>query len=134
MVRKEMSQVSKPEIVAVSSVEYVLRGIESRNGNSIVTLMSYSDVLQARETQPGLSVVVRRRIEASHLQTGSAKSTLVSKSIHYLRYLIDSFYLSVLDRLVVHHAKKICAMTVQLVQRRQPWVVFVDANLAKLLA
>jgi hypothetical protein len=65
--RDKMTQPAQPEIVAVGSVKDVLRRIESRHCNSIVSLVSYADVLEAREAKSGLSVVVGRRIETSHL-------------------------------------------------------------------
>ena len=63
------SEVAEPDVVPVSPVEDVLRGIEGMHSNPIVPVVREADLLKTRKPADRLSRVVFGRIKARQLQS-----------------------------------------------------------------
>src|SRR5262249_59539811 len=98
------SEVAEPQVVPVSPVKDVLRGVEGMQGDALVPIVRESDLLQTRKPADRLSRVVFGRVKARKLQGRLPRPPLrILEQVNNEAELIDRLPLSSPLARELHH-------------------------------
>src|SRR5262249_28091510 len=117
------------QVVAVSAVEDVLRGIEGVQSNAPVPVVRQTDLLQARKTADGLARVILGRVKARELQRRLPWPPLrILEQVDDEPQLIDGFPLPAALAGEIHHPLEVRAEPVSSVTGFQSGVKSLHAQ------